>query len=420
MFNRGSVRVGARRIALITSAWAVLMAFAAAAAATAQVFTYTGTEQTYVVPAGVGSVHLVVVGAPGGGQSATVVPGSTPILGGMGEVVSADLPVSLSPTVLYVEVGGTGVGFDGGGGFNGGDASDVRLVPRGQPGSLDSRLIVAGGGGGIGQVAGGNAGADGGGGASGGKAGTSTAGGAGGLGQADGSCADGQAGSFGQGGNGAGGGGGGGYYGGGGGGGNGGCGPGGYLTPLGGGGGGSSYAGPQTLNAMFALDTARTPEVTITPQPVNTPTAAPVVALSGLRVTPSRFVLSGRFVGGHCVPGNPHNAKLPRCTRRVALRIAYRLSAPATVRFTVERALPGRVVRKRCVAPKPANRHDAGCNRLVGVPGSFTQSGGAGLNTVSFTGRIGGRALGPGDYRLLASATGAAGQPDVTAFQIAP
>ena len=74
----------------------------AAPTAFAQVFTYTGAEQSYTVPAGVTVVHVIAVGAPGGG--------GTQVTGGRGAVVAADLQIPLGQTVLYLDVGGTGVG----------------------------------------------------------------------------------------------------------------------------------------------------------------------------------------------------------------------------------------------------------------------------------------------------------------------
>ena len=211
-------------------------------------FASTGAEQSFVVPAGVSSVHVVARGAPGG-RGASL--DSSPSPGGRGAAVSGDLSVTAAE-VLYVEVGGAptfdadacypglgGVpcvgGFNGGGsshfGGGGGGASDVRTVTGSDAGTLASRVLVAGGGGGGGEFclssglagggAGGNAGAKGGdgpncgvAGGTGGGAGTANAGGAGGS-------PFGHAGGLGVGGAGGldtGGGGGGGLYGGGGGG----------------------------------------------------------------------------------------------------------------------------------------------------------------------------------------------------------
>jgi hypothetical protein len=115
-------------------------------------YSYTGSEQSFTVPAGVGSVRVTAVGAPGG--TATCGFGSC---GGAGAVVTATVGLQSGTDTLYVEVGGTGQ-EDGGHAFNGGGsgafagggggASDVRTVSADDPASLSSRLAVGGGGGG--------------------------------------------------------------------------------------------------------------------------------------------------------------------------------------------------------------------------------------------------------------------------------
>lgn len=241
-------------------------------------FEYTGTDQVFQVPAGVTSVHLVLVGGRGGrGTGAN---------GGVGARVTGDLAVTPGQTI-YVVVGGNGSdgmamttdpapgGFNGGaaggpagggGGGGGGGATDIRSVPSSVPGSLDSRVVVAGGGGGGGGGPeglfnqGGSAGFAGGarlGGGGGGSAGTSEAGGSGGVAwtslQLPTQDENGQSGVLGVGGSGGlglgtdasgGGGGGAGYYGGGGG--------GGSRTNSGGGGGGggSSHVGAVTNSSV--------------------------------------------------------------------------------------------------------------------------------------------------------------------------
>lgn len=207
-------------------------------------FNYTGSVQTYTVPAGVTSILVEAYGAQGGGT-----------FGGQGGESIAELTVTPGE-ILEVYVGeqplvqlGAG-GFNGGGavlvlpcgggdGWPGGGASDVRTSPY----SLSDRMIVAGGGGGQGWSSGvGGAG----GGTSGedgedswisgtqGLGGTASAGGAGGV-YSSGPDSPAPAGSFGVGGDNSpmssycsGGAGGGGWYGGG----------GGYVSA---GGGGSSY-----------------------------------------------------------------------------------------------------------------------------------------------------------------------------------
>ena len=250
-------------------------------------FSYTGTQQTFVVPPCVTSINVTLNGAQGENSA---VGGA---LGGLGANVSGTLAVTPGD-ILYIYVGGQN-GYNGGGlggqngnnvfsgapgilAANGGGASDIRLAGT----ALTDRVVVAGGGGGAGengvwpgcQVAGpsgnGGNGGDliganggfgvgtpcscGGGGGDGGAGGTQAAGGLHGGYYGNTSClrsnwAAGEDGSLGQGGNGSlvyfngtggGGGGGGGFYGGGSGG------NGSDTTPGGGGGGGSSYNGPLT------------------------------------------------------------------------------------------------------------------------------------------------------------------------------
>jgi hypothetical protein len=167
-------------------------------------FTEAG-EHPFVVPAGVTSVQVTLVGGTGG-QGVGLAPG------GSGDTVTATLAVSPGET-LYGELagdgysaevlggrGGFGGGGDGGGdggfgtrGGGGGGASDLRTCPEAPPAScggqptLATRLIVAGGGGGGGgsglepsSTQGGDGGAAHFSGTAGGKDGSSDAGGSGG------------------------------------------------------------------------------------------------------------------------------------------------------------------------------------------------------------------------------------------------
>ncbi len=256
-----------------------------------QTFSYTGSEQTFIVPAGVRRLAVVAHGGAGAGHVSygyTGFPGR----------VYAVIPVHPGDT-LYVFVGASGKdgGFNGGGGggapgsgsfqgYAGGGASDVRMGGD----KLKDRIIVAAGGGGSGDsfsygyASGGNGGGlvgkPGGvapyGGGGGGGGGTQRHGGSGGVAgvgsQSSGKGQPGSAGSLGVGGNGGdggpgngcgsygycygmpGGGGGGGYYGGGGGGGGGaGYGSSGRFdgSQGGGGGGGSSYVEPRAITSRM-------------------------------------------------------------------------------------------------------------------------------------------------------------------------
>jgi hypothetical protein len=177
-------------------------------------FGYTGGVQTWVVPDGVTSARFDLYGAAGGE------PHSAGFPAGKGGRASARVEVTPGSTISIV-VGGKGgypgAGYNGGGEgrrFGGGGATDVRVGGT----ALVNRLIVAGGGGGVGNYGGDS------GGAGGGLTGTSGHGGFGGGGGTQTAGGSGTypiwSGSFGQGGPGANagpnvtGGGGGGWYGG--------------------------------------------------------------------------------------------------------------------------------------------------------------------------------------------------------------
>lgn len=282
--------------------------------ATDVTFSYTGAQQTWVVPAGITSVTVDLYGAGGVGGSP-----------GKGGRVQTTLAVTPGET-LYLYVGGTKSGTTGGfnGGANAGSESGPFIASDGGGGASDirqggaalsNRVIVAGGGGGgtpsanggmggttTGQ-AGGNANTDG----FGGGGGTPSAGGAGGVGTTG---IDGSAGSLGNGGGGGngsgdgqgGGGGGGGYYGGGGGEG------GDTANPgAGGGGGGSSFAGTGTSNTTHTqgyVSATGNGQIIITytdlPPTITTPTQASITAttatLGGNVTSGGTVAVTGRGV----------------------------------------------------------------------------------------------------------------------------
>jgi hypothetical protein len=175
-----------------------------------ETFAATGAPQSFTVPAGVTSLHVVATGGAGGDATSDIEPSTA--RGGRGAVVEVDLEVTPGD-VLSVNVGGEGGsagttatsgvgGWNGGGaggaanlvGAGGGGATDLRTCAPDATGcdSLASRLLVAAGGGGAGvsddaSYAGGDAGARGTdvdgvrGAVLGGEAGTAVAGGAGGA-----------------------------------------------------------------------------------------------------------------------------------------------------------------------------------------------------------------------------------------------
>jgi hypothetical protein len=123
-------------------------------------------------------------------------------------------------------------------------------------------------------------------------------------------------------------------------------------------------------------------------------TVAPV--LTALRLSPRVF---------RAATGGPSIA-----TARGA-RLSYFTSEPTTTTFTVERLAPGRRVGKRCVRPAKSNRRRPPCVRRVPVKGSFAHGDPGGAVSLRFSGRVGGRRLSPGRYRLVAAVRDVAGNP---------
>ncbi len=125
---------------------------------TSSVFNFTGTNQTFTVPAGVSTINIDAIGAGGGSDDH-----SNAANPGKGARVQGDLTVTPG-TVMNIRVGGKGQngsilgaagGYNGGGdafyyfygsGGAGGGATDIRIGGN----TLSDRVVVAGGGGGNG------------------------------------------------------------------------------------------------------------------------------------------------------------------------------------------------------------------------------------------------------------------------------
>ena len=143
-----------------------------------------------------------------------------------------------------------------------------------------------------------------------------------------------------------------------------------------------------------------------TPSPggAQDPSAHPA-AIRGLRLSPTRFraALSGSSV-----------------TTRGGLGVVYALGAKASVRFTVERKTSGRRVGGTCVGATKRNQARPKCVRYVPVAGSFTRIPAGESDAFRFSGRLNGRTLAAGDYRLVAVpiAEGRKGPPVRSAFTI--
>ena len=117
--------------------------------------------------------------------------------------------------------------------------------------------------------------------------------------------------------------------------------------------------------------------------------------VSGFRAVPARFAVARA--------GTPLAARLTRGTR-----FRYTLDEPARVRLTIQRVLPGRRAGGKCVRPSPRLRRAKRCSRHRTI-GALSRSARSGANSTRFSGRLGKRALRPGGYRAVITATDAAG-----------
>lgn len=303
-------------------------------AQTSTTFNYTGSPQTWTVPACVSSITVTVAGADGGGN-----------LGGNGAVVTATIPVTPGQ-VITINVGASGNSINGGygGGGNGFASTDGNVNYNSSGGGGASTIsvggtpvVVAAGGGGAGGgsgiVAGGAGGcATGIAGTStfgaGGSAGTQVAGGIGGTPWA-GTPPGGQNGSLGQGGNGglwqtaSGGGGGGGYYGGGGGG-NDGC-----CTGANGGGGGGGGSSLVPAGAGCTSGTNNGPGfVTIVSGGVTASNTGPYCVGGTIQLNGSAGATSYSWTGPNGFTSNVQNPTIPNAT--IAMSGTYSLTVTGT------------------------------------------------------------------------------------------
>ncbi len=137
--------------------------------------------------------------------------------------------------------------------------------------------------------------------------------------------------------------------------------------------------------------------------PAVTDTIAPTV--SGFGLSRKRFRVGRK--------PTPLAARRKR-RAKAGTTVRYRLSENATVTFTIERTLPGRLKRvrgkRRCVKPTPklVRAKAKRCKRHRPA-GKLTRQGTSGPNKLAFSGRVGTRKLRPGRHRLTLQATDLAG-----------
>ncbi|HTC60274.1 MAG TPA: hypothetical protein VK691_09170 [Solirubrobacteraceae bacterium] len=130
------------------------------------------------------------------------------------------------------------------------------------------------------------------------------------------------------------------------------------------------------------------------------PPAKPVAgAITGLTISPSSFFAapSGATISTSKKPKKTYGAT-----------VAYHDSQVATTTFTVLSVSQGRTQGKACKKASKVNKHGKRCTIYTPI-GSFTHVDIAGANTLHFSGRIKGKTLAKGSYRLQAVPHDAAG-----------
>jgi Lactonase, 7-bladed beta-propeller len=179
----------------------------------------------------------------------------------------------------------------------------------------------------------------------------------------------------------------------------------------------------EELDALHALRVKAT--LTFTASGGTATTKATVIQLvkvsgsvSTLRMSPSRFSLSGRKVRGRCVAPTRRNNAREHCRRPLRFRVSYALNVPDSVTFTIKVQVSGRRVGRLCAKPTSKNRRHRKCMRLVALRGQIGETGNAGADQFTWGGVIGGHRLGPGRYTLIATPLG--GTAKQLSFKLRP
>ena len=115
--------------------------------------------------------------------------------------------------------------------------------------------------------------------------------------------------------------------------------------------------------------------------------------VTGLRL--SRKVFRAATKGGSVKPS--------AAAAKFWTRVTYTVSKASRVRFSFERPHFGRRVGTRCAKPTAGNRSRKSCIRYVAVKGSFSRKRPKGGDRFTFTGRLLGKRLARGRYRIVAT-----------------
>jgi uncharacterized delta-60 repeat protein len=147
-----------------------------------------------------------------------------------------------------------------------------------------------------------------------------------------------------------------------------------------------------------------------------------VGAAGANKVLLARYELGLEPPPGGGVPPPPADTTPPTLTARLSkkrfragkgTKIRYTLSEPARVTIRIQKGKAGRKVGRRCLKPTRARRGKPRCKRWVNLR-TLTRESVQGDSVVPFSGRVRGRKLTPGPYRMRLSAVDAAGNRSTT------
>jgi hypothetical protein len=136
-----------------------------------------------------------------------------------------------------------------------------------------------------------------------------------------------------------------------------------------------------------------------------------VPTLSALRETNAVFAV--------CPASTPPTGVTAARRQKRGTVLSFRLDQPATVRIAVQRLPPGSARRSPLQARPPGLRRYRHCTRTLKLA-TLRRSAHVGRNKVPFSGRLRGKALRPGRYRAVFTATDSAGSsaPKGLSFRI--
>jgi hypothetical protein len=135
--------------------------------------------------------------------------------------------------------------------------------------------------------------------------------------------------------------------------------------------------------------------------------------VSSLRIAPPRFIAAPRGASISKLSAPAHSRRGHRA-KSTGANVTWVDAQQATITFVIGSPTRGETRGKQCVARAAHTRHRGRACTFYRRVGLFTHADVAGANGVHFTGRVAGRKLPPGPYRLEGTATTPAGQRSAT------